>query len=274
LATLPRMGAVERCNVSTRGPEDGPPLVFVHGFGCDQGMWRHVVPAFADRFRVVLLDLVGFGGSDVGTFDPERHGSLQGHADDVLDVCAELDLGPARIVGHSVGAMIAVRAAVTRPEAVDRLVLVCPSPRYIDDEGYVGGFSQADVDDLLASLDANHLGWSTAMAPVIMGRPDQPELGEELASSFCRSDPRIMRAFARVTFLSDSRADLPQVPVPTLVLQSKVDAIAAPAVGAYVRDHIPGAEMTVLDAVGHCPNLSAPDETVAAIEPFLTAQDR
>lgn len=265
------MGAVERSNVSTSGPDEGPPLVFVHGFGCDQGMWRHVVPAFTDRFRVVLLDLVGFGGSDLGAFDPERHGSLQGYADDVLEVCAELGLGPVRLVGHSVGAMIGVRAALTRPEAVDRLVLVCPSPRYIDDEGYSGGFSKSDIDDLLASLDTNHLGWSTSMAPVIMGRPDRPELGEELTTSFCRSDPRVMRAFARVTFLSDSRADLPEVSVPTLVLQSRVDAIAAPVVGAYVRDHVPGAGMTVLDAVGHCPNLSAPDETVAAMAPFLDA---
>ena len=265
------MGAVARSNVSIQGPADAPPVVFVHGFGCDQGMWRHVVPAFVDRFRVVLLDLVGFGGSDLTAFDPERHGSLQGYADDVLQICAELELDPVRFVGHSVGAMIGIRAAITRPEAFDRLVLVCPSPRYIDDEGYTGGFSRADIDDLLASLDANHLGWSAAMAPVIMGRPDRPELDEELTDSFCRTDPRVARAFARVTFLSDSRDDLPQVPVPALVLQSRVDAIAAPAVGAYVRDHIPDASMTVLDAVGHCPNLSAPDETVAAIAPFLDA---
>jgi sigma-B regulation protein RsbQ len=263
------MGAVTRNNVRVLGPDDGPPVVFAHGFGCDQAMWRHVVPAFTDRYRVVLLDLVGFGGSDIAAFDPERHGSLQGYADDLLEVCDELALGPAAFVGHSVSAMIGVRAAVTRPAAFDRLVLVCPSPRYVDDDGYVGGFSRADIDDLLDSLDANHLGWSTSMAPVIMGRPDRPDLGQELTESFCRTDPRVARAFARVTFLSDSRPDLPEVAVPTLVLQSKVDAIAAPVVGAYVRDHIPGASMTVLDAVGHCPNLSAPDETIAAIAPFL-----
>jgi sigma-B regulation protein RsbQ len=263
------MGVVERSNVTVAGRPDGPALVFAHGFGCDQSMWRHVAPAFEDRYRVVLYDLVGFGHSDLTAFDPDRHGSLQGYADDLLDLVAELDLGPVTFVGHSVSGMIGVRAAVIRPEAFARLVLVCPSPRYIDDDGYVGGFSAADIDDLIASLDDNYLGWSQAMAPVIMGRPDRPELGEELTNSFCRTDPRIAKAFARVTFLSDSRADLPEVGVPTLVIQSQVDAIASPAVGTYVRDAIPGATMTVLDAVGHCPNLSAPEPTIAAIDAFL-----
>lgn len=263
------MTAVERHHAVIAGPAGAPPIVFAHGFGCDQAMWRHVAPAFEDRFRVVLYDLIGFGGSDLDAFDPERHSSLQGYADDLLELCDELALGPVRFVGHSVSAMIGVRAAVTRPDAFDRLVLVCPSPRYIDDDGYVGGFSRADIDELLTALDQNHLGWSMQMAPLIMGRPDRPELGAELTDSFCRTDPRIARSFARVTFLSDSRADLPEVRVPTLVLQSRVDAIASPVVGAYVRDHIPGASMVALDAVGHCPNLSAPEETIAAIAPFL-----
>jgi len=264
---------VARSNVTLLGPEDGPPLVFAHGFGCDQTMWRHVVPAFTDRFRVVLYDLVGFGGSDLSAFDDERHGSLQGYADDLLELCRALELGPVSIVGHSVSAMIGVRAAITSPDAVARLVLVCPSPRYVDDDedGYVGGFSPADIDDLIGSLDANHLGWAQAMAPVIVGRPDRPELGQELTELFCRMDPKIARSFARVTFLSDSRDDLPLVTVPTLVLQSREDVIAQMAVGTYVRDRIPGASMTVLDTVGHCPNLSAPEETIRAMQPFLAS---
>jgi sigma-B regulation protein RsbQ len=265
------MAVVERSNVTVSGRVDGPALVLAHGFGCDQSMWRFVAPAFEDHYRVVLYDLVGFGSSDLTAFDPDRHGRLQGYADDLLDLIDELALGPITFVGHSVSAMIGVRAAVTRPEAFDRLVLLCPSPRYIDDEGYTGGFSTADIDDLIASLDDNYLGWSQTMAPVIMGQPDRPELGEELTSSFCRTDPRIAKVFARVTFLSDSRADLPSVAVPTLVIQSRVDAIASPVVGAYVRDAIPGATMTVLDAVGHCPNLSAPEPTIAAIDAFLSS---
>lgn len=269
MGTLAPVDVLARSNVTLLGPEGAPPLVLAHGFGCDQEMWRHVAPAFADRFRVVLYDLVGFGGSDLSGFDDSRHGSLQGYADDLLALCDGLGLGPVTFVGHSVSAMIGIRAAVTRPEAFERLALVCPSPRYIDDDGYAGGFSATDIDDLIASLDANYLGWATTMAPVIVGRPDRPDLGEELTESFCRVDPRVARVFARVTFLSDSRADLPLVRVPTLVLQSREDAIAAPAVGTYVRDHIPGATMTVLDTVGHCPNLSAPDETIAALEPFV-----
>jgi sigma-B regulation protein RsbQ len=244
-------------------------MVFAHGFGCDQHMWRHVVPAFEDRFRTVVFDHVGFGRSDLAAFDPERHATLQGYADDLLEVCAELGPEPVVFVGHSVSAMIGIRAALTAPERFARLVLIGPSPRYIDDDGYVGGFSAADIDDLLASLDDNYLGWSSAMAPVIMGNPDRPELGEELTSSFCATDPAIAQSFARVTFLSDSRTDLPHVRVPTLVVQCREDAIAGPAVGAYVHDHIPGSELVVLDATGHCPNLSAPAETIAAIADFV-----
>ncbi len=244
-------------------------MVFAHGFGCDQHMWRHVAPAFADRFRTVVFDLVGYGQSDMSAFDPERHGSLQGYADDLIEVCRAVSAEPVVYVGHSVSAMIGVRAAITAPDVFERLVLIGPSPRYVDDEGYVGGFSAADIDDLLASLDDNYLGWSSTMAPVIMGNPDRPELAEELINSFCRTDPAIARAFARVTFLSDSRDDLPRVTVPTLVVQSQRDAIAGMQVGEYVRDHIPGSEMVVIDATGHCPNLSAPAETIAAIEGFL-----
>ena len=259
------MPATDRHNVTLTGRADGQPMLFAHGFGCDQNMWRFVAPRFEDRFRVVRFDHIGAGGSDASAYDPERHASLQGYADDVVELCRELDLHDVVFVGHSVSAMIGALAVIAEPERFAKLVMVGPSPRYIDDDGYVGGFSRDDIDDMLGSLESNYLGWSSAMAPVIMGNPDRPELGAELTESFCRSDPEIARRFARATFLSDNRDDLPRIPVPTLVLQCTDDAIAPVAVGEYVRDAVPGASMVLLDATGHCPNLSAPDETAAAI---------
>lgn len=252
-----------------RGVPGAQPLVLAHGFGCDQHMWRHVAPHFEDAFRVVTFDHVGAGGSDLSAYDPVRHGSLQGYADDLLTILRELDLHDVVLVGHSVSATIGVLATVAEPERFDKLVLVAPSPRYIDDDGYTGGFSAADVAELLDSLDSNYLGWSSVMAPTIMGNPDRPELGAELTESFCRTDPDIARRFARVTFLSDNRADLSRVTVPTLVLQCTDDVIAPVSVGEYVADRIPGARLVLLDATGHCPNLSAPEATTAAIAAFV-----
>lgn len=252
-----------------RGVPGAQPLVLAHGFGCDQHMWRHVAPHFEDAFRVVTFDHVGAGGSDLSAYDPVRHGSLQGYADDLLTILRELDLHDVVLVGHSVSATIGVLATVAEPERFDKLVLVAPSPRYLDDDGYTGGFSAADVAELLDSLDSNYLGWSSVMAPTIMGNPDRPELGAELTESFCRTDPDIARRFARVTFLSDNRADLSRVTVPTLVLQCTDDVIAPVSVGEYVADHIPGARLVLLDATGHCPNLSAPEATTAAIAAFV-----
>src|SRR5579875_1927088 len=244
-------------------------MVFAHGFGCDQHMWRHVAPRFEDDFQVVLFDLAGAGESDPGSYDPARYDSLAAYAEDVLVICDELDLRQVIFVGHSVSAMIGVLAAVEAPDRFAKLVLVGPSPRYTDDGSYVGGFTAADIEELLDSLDSNYLGWSSAMAPVIMGNDDRPELGEELTQSFCRMDPRIAQQFARVTFLSDNRADLARVTTPTLVLQSRHDVIAPVSVGEYVAQAIPGSELAVLDATGHCPNLSAPDATAAAIADFV-----
>jgi sigma-B regulation protein RsbQ len=242
-----------------------------HGFGCDQNMWRLVAPHFADAFRVALFDHVGAGKSDLGAWSPEKYGSLQGYADDVVEILRELDGGRAIFVGHSVSAMIGVLAARTAPALFSRLVLVGPSPRYIDDDDYVGGFSAAQIEELLEFLDSNHMGWSAAMAPVIMGNPDKPELAEELTNSFCRTDPEIARHFARTTFMSDNRADLPHVAIPTLILQCREDVIAPPAVGEYVHRAMPASQLITLDASGHCPNLSAPIATTAAIRSFLTA---
>jgi len=263
------MGVVDRHHVVESGVRGARPMLFAHGFGCDQRMWRLVAPAFEADHRVIVFDHVGAGRSDLSAYDPQRYRSLAAYADDVVELCRALDVTDAVFVGHSVSAMIGVLAAIRAPGRIGALVLVGPSPRYIDDEGYRGGFSEEDIDELLGSLASNFLGWSSAMAPVIMGNPDRPELGEELTNSFCRMDPAIAEQFARVTFRSDNRADLSSVTVPTLVLQCADDAIAPREVGAYVHRTIPDSELVVLDATGHCPNLSAPRETVEAIRAFV-----
>jgi sigma-B regulation protein RsbQ len=263
------VSARTRNNVTEAGDPEGPPILFAHGFGCDQNMWRFVWPRFADRYRLVLFDHVGAGGSDLSAYDVERYSTLDGYAEDVLEICHELGLSDVVFVGHSVAAMIGVLAAAAEPDLFSRLVLVSPSPRYIDTDDYVGGFSREDIESLLDSMDGNYLGWSSQMAPVIMGNGDRPELGDELTNSFCRTDPEIARRFARVTFLSDNRADLPRVAAPSLVLQCREDAIASEPVGRFVAERLPDARLVMLDAVGHCPNLSAPEETAAAIEEFL-----
>ena len=244
-------------------------MLFAHGFGCDQHMWRYAAPRFEDEFRVVLFDHVGAGKSDLSAYDPQRYSSLSGYAEDVVAIGTELGLRNVIFVGHSVSAMIGVLAAAVAPELFAKLVLVGPSARYLNEADYVGGFSAEDINDLLESLESNYLGWSSVMAPVIMGRPDRPELGQELVESFCRTDPAIARQVARVTFLSDNREDLAAVATPTLVLQCANDVIAPVSVGEFVRDRMPNASMVLLKATGHCPNLSAPDETVEAIEQFV-----
>lgn len=263
------MDVLRRNNVKVSGREDGQPIMFAHGFGCDQNMWRFVAPAFEATHRVVTFDHVGAGRSDISAYDPARYDTLLGYAKDVLEICDAIGLRRVIFVGHSVSSMIGALAAIEEPARFEALVMVGPSPRYIDEPGYVGGFARADIDGLLESLESNYLGWSAAMAPVIMGNPDKPELGAELANSFCLTDPAIARQFARVTFLSDNRADLPRVPVRTLVLQCADDVIAPRSVGEYVSRQIPRSRLVHMKATGHCPNLSAPEETVAAIQSFL-----
>jgi sigma-B regulation protein RsbQ len=265
------VGTCEQHNVVVSGRPDGPPILFAHGFGCDQNMWRHVAPRFEDDFKVVLFDHIGAGRSDLSAYDPARYTSLEAYASDVREICHALGLTDVVFVGHSVSAMIGGLAAAEEPELFDKLVFVGPSPRYIDDDasGYVGGFGEEDIRELLDSLESNYLGWSSAIAPVIMGNEGRPELSEELAESFCRTDPAIARQFAKVTFLSDNRRDLPRITTPTLVLQAKNDAIAPVEVGEYVAARLPSSTYVLLDATGHCPNLSAPDETYAAIAAFV-----
>ncbi|MFJ6820747.1 alpha/beta fold hydrolase [Streptomyces niveus] len=264
------MDVLVRNHVRVSGRSGGPVVVLAHGFGCDQNMWRLVVPMLEREFTVVLFDHVGAGKSDLSAWSRGQYSTLEKYADDVLAVCRELVLGPVTFVGHSVSAMMGVLASVQEPEAFAGLVLLAPSPCFIDDPltGYRGGFNAADVEELLESLDANYLGWSGAMAPLIMGNPERPELGKELTNSFCRTDPDIARVFARVTFLSDNRADLAAVTVPTLVAQCSSDAIAPPEVGTFVHTQIPGSRLVTLNASGHCPQLAAPEETAAAITAF------
>lgn len=263
-----RVDVTRAHNVVATGVPGGRVLMFAHGFGCDQNMWRYVAPNFETDHHVVLFDHVGFGGAQAA-YDVERYSSLDGYADDVVRICSELGLHDVVFVGHSVSAMIGVLAQLRAPDRISALALVGPSPRYIDDDGYTGGFDRADIDDMLAALASNYLGWSSTMAPVIMGNAEQPELAAELTQSFCRADPDIAERFARATFLADNRADLPAVSVPTLVMQSRDDLIAPMAVGQYVAATIPDSTFAVLEASGHCPNLSAPDEVVKALRAFL-----
>lgn len=244
-------------------------MVFAHGFGCDQNMWRFVEPAFESEFRTVLFDHVGAGGSDLKAYDKTKYSTLAGYADDVVEMGCELGLRDAVFVGHSVSCMIGVLAAQKAPGMFGKLVLVGPSARYIDDGDYVGGFSEKQIEELLQFLEANHMGWSAQMAPAIMGNPDRPELGAELTNSFCRTDPEIAKAFARVTFKSDNREDLAKVDIPTLILQCSDDIIASKEVGEFVHKGIPNSKIMLLEATGHCPNLSAPDEVNAAMRTFV-----
>ena len=261
-------GVLERNNVKVRGAGEQP-MMFAHGYGCDQNMWRFVAPAFESDFNTVLFDHVGAGGSDLSAYNKRKYSSLSAYADDVVEIGRGLELHDAVFVGHSVSAMIGVLASQKAPGMFGKLILIGPSARYIDDEGYVGGFSAKQIEELLEFLETNHMGWSAQMAPLIMANPDRPELAEELTNSFCRTDPDIAKAFARVTFTSDNRKDLAGVTVPTLLLQCSEDIIASEAVGEFVNRNIPKSRMIVLKATGHCPNLSAPDEVVAAMRTFV-----
>ncbi|MEJ8840625.1 alpha/beta fold hydrolase [Ramlibacter sp. AN1133] len=244
-------------------------MVFVHGFGCDQNMWRLLAPHFADTHTCILLDLVGSGRSDLSAYDRRKYDTLNGHASDLCEVLAAVTDAPAICVGHSVSAMIGMLANLQSPGQFRAQVMVGPSPCYINDGDYVGGFTRADIESLLQTMEANYLGWSSNMAPAIMGAPEQPELATELTNSFCRTDPEIAKHFARVTFLSDFRAELRKLQAPTLILQCSDDIIAPRSVGAYMCEHIPNCTLRVIENVGHCPHLSAPSASAAAMEQFI-----
>ncbi len=260
-----------RNNVQVLG-RGSRPMLFAHGFGCDQNMWRFITPAFEDDYRIVLFDYVGSGKSDVRAYNADRYGTLDGYAQDVLDVCEALDLHDAIYVGHSVSCMTGILAAIREPERFDRLILIGPSPRYVNEAGYVGGFERKDLEGLFDVMDKNYLGWANFLAPVVMKNADRPELARELEQSFCSTDPNIARRFAEVTFFADNRADLPNLRTPSLLLQCADDAIAPEVVGDYLESHVPGSTLRKLRATGHCPHMSHPDETIAAMKDYLAEQ--
>jgi sigma-B regulation protein RsbQ len=260
---------VSRNNVKVLG-NGSQPMMFAHGFGCDQNMWRHVVPAFENDYRIVLFDYVGSGKSDLRAYDPERYSTLQGYADDIVEICEALDLRDVILVGHSVSSMIAVLAAHRARERFDKLVMIGPSPRYINDApDYVGGFERADIEGLLEMMDKNYIGWANFLAPAIMKNPEHPELAEELTESFCSTDPVIARRFAEATFFADNRQDLAGLDIPSLILQCSEDIIAPLEVGDYMHARLAGSTLRVMKATGHCPQMSHPEETIALIKEFL-----
>jgi sigma-B regulation protein RsbQ len=262
------MTASQRNNVKVLGT--GPrTLMFAHGYGCDQSMWRHVYPSFSEEYRVVLFDYVGSGSSDASAFDRSRYSTLRGYGQDVVDIMEELGLHDVHFVGHSVSSMIGALASLQRPERFASLTMIGPSPCYFNSGDYTGGMERADVESLLDTLESNHISWSATMAPVIMGNPEHPEFADELEASFCRMDPFLANHFARVTFLSDNRADLPKVTTKTLILQCQEDAIAGISVGEYVYKCLPNGQFVLMNATGHCPHLSAPKEVVTALQTFL-----
>ncbi|MES2280163.1 MAG: alpha/beta hydrolase [Pseudomonadota bacterium] len=265
------MSVQQRNNVHVAGT--GPATIFfAHGFGCDQNMWRLLQPSYAKKFRTVTFDLVGSGSSDLSAYDSEKYSSLTGYADDVLEIVNEFGQGPAIFVGHSVSSMIGLLADLKAPEVFAAQIMVGPSPCYINDGDYQGGFEREDIESLLETLESNYLGWSSNMAPAIMGAPEKPELSQELTNSFCRTDPDVAKQFARVTFLSDHRADLPKLATPTLILQCTDDIIAPVSVGEYMSKTLPKAELKLVENVGHCPHLSEPGVCAEAITQFLSEQ--
>ncbi|WP_310588526.1 alpha/beta fold hydrolase [Dyadobacter arcticus] len=259
---------IKRNNVRDFG-RGSRPMVFAHGFGCGQQMWRYIWPAFENDFRIILFDYVGSGNSDTSAYNQERYGSLTGYAQDVLDICRALNLKDIVFVGHSVSGMIGLLASIKQPEFFESLVLIGPSARYINDDGYVGGFEKTDIDELLSTMEKNYIGWANFLAPVVMQNVDRPELVDELAESFCSTDPLIARQFAQVTFLSDNRKDLHKVRHPSLILQCSQDLIAPNEVGQYLQDHLPNSTQRVMQATGHCPHLSSPEETIGLMKEFL-----
>jgi sigma-B regulation protein RsbQ len=262
----------QRNNVRSIGDGQAP-ILFVHGFGCDQNMWRFVTPAFEQDYRLVLFDYVGSGRSDVTCYNPERYANLNGYAQDILDVCNALELRDVILVGHSVSGVTGILAALKQPELFRALILISPSPRYIDDPpNYRGGLKRSDVDELLATMEKNYIGWANFLAPVIIQRPDRPELAAELSESFCSTDPQIARRFAEATFYSDNRADLSKVTHPSLIIQCAEDAIAPVEVGQFMHEQMPASALRILDTTGHCPHMSAPEQTIDAMKSFLGSE--
>ena len=259
---------IRRNNVKVFG-KGRRPMLFAHGFGCDQNMWRFVTPAFENDYKIVLFDYTGSGNSDIQAYNNEKYSNLNGYAQDILDICTALHLKNVVFVGHSVSSMIGLLAAIREPGFFSNMIMVGPSPRYINDEGYIGGFERSDIDSLLDTMDKNYIGWANFLGPAIMKNPDKPELAAELTESFCSTDPVIARQFAEVTFFSDNRRDVPKLKKPTLIIQCSDDLIAPDSIGVYLHDHLPVSTLKVVKATGHCPHLSDPEETISVMQEYL-----
>lgn len=263
-----RKDILKRNNVRVSG-SGSQPMLFAHGFGCDQSMWRYITPAFEKNYRTILFDYVGAGNSDISSYNVERYDTLNGYAQDILDICEALALDEVILVAHSVSCMTGLLAAIQKPGYFSKIIMVGPSPCYIDDENYVGGFKRQDIEALLETMEKNYIGWANFLAPQIMGNHDRPELGEELTTSFCSTDPSVAHRFARATFLSDNRSDLGKLAVPSLILQCSEDIIAPSSVGEYLQNNIPLSQLRFMKATGHCPHLSEPAETIQLIKDYL-----
>jgi sigma-B regulation protein RsbQ len=259
---------ISRNNVKVLGT-GAKTLMFAHGFGCDQNMWRFIVPAFEKEFRIVMFDYVGAGKSDLSAYNVDRYSNLNGYAQDVIDICNACNLRDVIFVGHSVSSMIGALAAIKEPTFFSHLIMIGPSPCYINDDHYIGGFARKDIEELLETMDKNYIGWANFLAPVIMKNPDRPELTKELTESFCSTDPKIASKFASATFFSDNRNDLKYVKHPSLILQCSDDVIAPMEVGYYLKDNLNNSTLRILKATGHCPHMSDPDETILAMSEYL-----
>ncbi|WP_442514366.1 alpha/beta fold hydrolase [Pseudomonas promysalinigenes] len=262
------MSLQKRNNVHITG-DGSVTLILAHGFGCDQSMWKFLLPHFSARMRVITFDLTGAGESDLQAYDRQTYGSLWAHASDLNAIIDEYGEGSVIVVGHSVSAMVALLAERLQPGRLAGLVMIGGSPCYVDSDDYVGGFSLEEVRGLLCAIDENYLGWSSTMAPVLMGASGEPSLQEELLSSFCRTDGQIARHFARVIFLSDHRQDVVGLQLPTLILQSREDPVVPIAVGQYLNGILPNSQLVLIDNLGHYPQLSAPSACTAAMEDYF-----
>lgn len=263
------MNILLRNNVKVSG-KGTQAIVFAHGYGCDQAMWRMISPAFEQDYKVVLFDYVGAGLSDLDAYDPERYSSLAGYAKDVVEICEALDLQNVILVGHSVSSMICLLASLQIPQRIASIIMICPSPRYLNDQpDYQGGFEQADIEGLLDMISRNQPGWASYLAGVVAKNPDQPALAQELEASFCAMDPPIAKRFAEATFLSDNRADLQYFDKPCLILQCQQDSVAPLEVGHYLHRHLVHSTLRLMTATGHCPHMSHPDETIRFMQDYL-----
>lgn len=246
-------------------------MLFAPGFGCDQNMWRLVAPFFEEHFRVILFDYVGSGKSDYNAYSPSKYRDLKGYAQNILDICAALELKDVIFVGHSVGAVIGMLASIQEPDRFEQLIMIGPSPCYLNDPpNYSGGFEREDLEALIDMMEMNYIGWANYLSQVIMKNPERPELSKELEESFCSTDPTVARQFAIATFFSDNREDVLKVTVPSLILQCSDDAIAPIEVGRYMHRTLSESTLYLMEATGHCPHVSHPEETVRLINKYLT----